>query len=304
MDHYLAKYGYAALILILLCSVASADPLPARKVMNCSIPPSCGDVNLNFANLWNVCGTKIDATNAPTLFSKIAGGDITGASGMRCLGCGVVLGRNSTSPISAAGTLILDHDAARLEIASGTGNIGRIDFSTTPAAYQWTLQRTAANYFDINGPAAGYIVLHNPVAFSDEAQVVLTSFRVEIGAVATGATAPKKIAPIPYAAKKVGGTWKMRAIILTVGGDATSDWSGSYDFFKSTDAVAATAVTGTQWDGNVAQFYVSEWKTMTAPVATDKAVAIEFTNGAGVNYTAVTVEIEHNMIGIGSEFEN
>lgn len=304
MDHYLAKYGYAALILVLLCSVASADPLPARKVMNCATPPVCGDINLNFANLWNVCGTKIDATNAPTLFSRVAGGDVTGSGGLRCLGCGVVIGRNSTSPISAAGTLILDHDAARIEIATGVGNVGRIDFSTTPTAYQWTIKRTAANHLDFDGPGAGYFTIHNVIAFLDEAQLPFTSFKVEIGAVAAGVTAVKKISMIPYAAKKAGGTWKMRAIILTVGGDATSDWSGSYDFFKSTDAAAATAVTGTQWEGTAAQFYISEWKTMTAPVTADKAIAIEFTNGAAVNYTAVTIEIEHQMTGIGSEYEN
>ena len=297
MARHLDKYRFAAVVAVLLiASNAWADPLPARKIL--LAPISYTDANYNFAALWNAIGGRIAADNAPALMAK-SGADITGA-GLRCLACGFVIGRNASTPGGLAGALVVDHDLAKITIASGAANIGKIEFSTTPLLPQWTLSRDIGNNFDIKGPTGNIIIARNPIVLYDEGRTYKTE-SYYLGTVLPTFAADRMVV-IPIDASRAV-PFAIRVLVVPDGVDAAADLDYRYQWVKSTTTVNVGGASIHTWADFVSAdgvAYISEYSNLATLPTVEKFLILRFeNNNTTVGYNHVTLEIRYVTLGVG-----
>ena len=268
--------------------------LPSRKILSASRPPTAAEINLNFTALWNLLTNGIDSTNAPTLLSKVNGGDISAI--LRVLGHGLVIGDNAAAPAGAAGKIIISNAAARLVMACGVSGSAVWNIDDDYGTTRWAIGKGADGHFYLTPIIAnGHIVASAPIYFSGAGEVYKTEEKF-IGAVNLGGVYTKDyLFSIPNDLKRVSGVVKVRCILLADGIRPDSQVVFKYQWGKSGDAISMSGVQAWANFASTVGVYVSEWKTITQPIATDQFLAMEFANPntVTVNYSSFAVELQY-----------
>lgn len=280
--------------------------LPSMKSFASTRPPTSAELNYDFTALWNLINGHVDATNAPTLLSKAAGGDIQAA--LRIIGQGIVIG-HADSPAGVAGKLLIDHASAIIELAARAGatDVGYY-WSKTAASPSWGLVLSAASGLLTLAPMAGAIAgtdfsVDAPIIHGAAGQVKKTESHY-LGTVNDAASHDIFIR-IPNDAKRTGGEFKLRASLVPSGVDAAADVDFRFDFVKDGDTINMGAMTLLSWNdisaaANVMR--VTNWLALTSlPAAGDQYLAVRFENNCGtaVNYGHVTLEMQYKVDRLG-----
>jgi hypothetical protein len=272
--------------------------LPARKTLASSRPPTAAEINYNFLALWNLLTGNVDAVNAPSLLSKVTGGDIQAA--IRVINNGIVIG-SALSPAGVAGKMLIDHPSALIELSSQDTNtqIG-ILLSRIAGMTNWGLvYDTTTEILSLTPAGIGpTFSLNAPVVHVGTGQVKRTETHY-IGAIAEGADATR-IIRIPNDAKRTGGEFKIRLIVNPDAADAIRDSHYHFNYRKTGDAYATGwAVPFTQFNAAANFLHVSDWMLLAgAPAAGDQFILLTIHNGPGgavVNFTDATVELQYKI---------
>ena len=269
---------------------------PTQKLFVSARPPTASELNYNFYALWNLLNGYIDAANAPTLLSKLTGGDIQAA--LRIINKGLVIGA-ATSPDAVAGKFLLDHPAGIIELATqgGAGTVS-LRFSQTAGTTVWSLvYDTAAGSLALMRTAAGgNYGIGAPIVLVD-AGIVKRTESIYIGTVGFGLTATR-IFRIPNDAMRTGGEFKIRVCVVPDTADLNADLDYHYQWINSGEVLGVGgAIPWADFVAAVGKVYISEWLEIAVdPAATDQHLAIQFdnANGAG-NYNHVTIELQYKI---------
>lgn len=273
---------------------------PAQKLFASARPPTASELNYNFYALWNLLNGYIDAANAPTLLSKVTGGDIQAA--LRIINNGLVIGA-ATSPAAVAGKFLLDHPAGIIELAT-QGGVGTaaLRFSQTAGTSVWQFVYDTASGILLleKGPAGTTFGISAPIVLVPGGQVK-NVMSVYIGTVGFGANATR-IVHLPNDAMRAGGEVKIRVCVVPDGVDLNADLDYHYQWINSGEVLGVgAAVAWADFVSAAGVVYVSEWLTLAVdPAAADQFLALQFDNANGaVNYNHVTIELQYVVDRIG-----
>ncbi len=272
---------------------------PTQKLFASARPPTASELNYNFYALWNVLNGYIDAANAPTLLSKLTGGDIQAA--LRIINNGIVIGA-ATSPAGAAGRFLLDDPAGIFELATqgGAGAV-QLKFSQTAGTLVWQIAfDTTSNQLQIYPSLVGTdFVVGAPLRLGGTGQVNKT-VTIPVGTGIIAGANGEAVIQIPNDAKRAGGLFKLRAFVNPVGAGAAAALHYHYNWRKSSDAWGFGAATDwAPFTPAATTIYVTEWSPLAVapavPAAGDQFLVIQFNNATAVTLNNVTLELQYKI---------
>lgn len=315
MGHQIKRRGILAVAAfcaaVLICSIASADQLPPRKVFNSITPASASDVNYNFTLLWNhINGGKLAADNAPSFISK-TGGSIT-SGGLKCITCGLTISGSSASTTASGRIKVIDSNA-KLQMTSLAAGVASLVLEETEGSSTWTISKNAANNLIVTGASSGnYVEFNSPVrmntnGITKEVQDIPMSSVPAAGVVDTithGVTY-QALRGIPGFAVRDGNV-KIRALVECAAADATMDIVYGYQWVKDGSAMviagggsfANVACTGTE-------FHTTPWITINGPASDSTGLyVIALDNDAATDLRLLTLQIQYAVNRVGNPSDN